>query len=323
MSEEKENKKDEKIEQDVKTPTQDTKKEMPIEETKKEKSTEDSGKETPAENNEKETPSKEIPKGDETEVEIVKKEEIKKEDEIVKEKPKNVFDSSGWNPKTEIGKKVKSQEITEIDEILDHGQKIMEPEIVDILLPNCETDLLLIGQSKGKFGGGQRRIFKQTQKKTKEGNKPKFATFAIHGNMDGYVGYGYGKAKETVPAREKAFRKAKLNVMKIRRGCGSWECGCGHYHSIPYAVTGKCSSVQITLMPAPKGTGLVVESECQKILKLAGIKDVWSKTQGHTKTKLNLIYACLDALHNLTKTKIQSKHFEKLSIVEGRRKQNE
>ena len=81
-------------------------------------------------------------------------------------------------------------------------------EIVDILLPNLETDLLLIGQSKGKFGGGQRRVFRQTQKKTREGNKPKFSTIAIAGNKDGYVGIGYGKSKETVPAREKAFRSA-------------------------------------------------------------------------------------------------------------------
>jgi small subunit ribosomal protein S5 len=251
------------------------------------------------------------------EVEVVERKEIKKEEEIVKEKPKNKFDKMGWNPKTSIGKKIKTGEITDIDEILDNGQVILEPEIVDSLLEG-ETELLLIGQSKGKFGGGQRRIFKQTQKKTREGNKPKFATFAIYGNNNGYIGYGYGKAKETVPAREKAFRKSKLNIMKIRRGCGSWECGCGTQHSIPYKVQGKCSSVKVTLMPAPKGTGLCIEPECAKVLKLAGIKDVWSKTKGHTKTKLNLIYACIAALKNLTSTKILPQHIEKLSIVEGK-----
>ena len=47
---------------------------------------------------------------------------------------------------------------TDIDEILDNGGVILEPEIVDSLL-TVESDLLLIGQSKGKFGGGQRRIF--------------------------------------------------------------------------------------------------------------------------------------------------------------------
>ena len=250
--------------------------------------------------------------------EALEKEAIKEEEEIVKEKPEDGFDKTGWHPRTVLGMKVKNDEITNIDEILDRGLKIMEPEIVDCLLPGSENDLLLIGQSKGKFGGGQRRIFKQTQKKTKEGNKPKFATFAVHGNLDGYIGFGYGKAKETVPAREKAFRRAKLNIMKIRRGCGSWECSCGGPHSIPYTVTGKTSSVEVTLIPAPKGTGLIIEPECQKILKLAGIKDVWSKTRGHTKTKINVIYACIDALKNLTTTKILPKHLETLSILEGK-----
>ena len=63
---------------------------------------------------------------------------------------------------------------------------------------------MLIGQARGKFGGGQRRIFKQTQKKTREGNKPHFTTTAVTGNKDGYIGMGAGKAKETVPARELA-----------------------------------------------------------------------------------------------------------------------
>ena len=71
------------------------------------------------------------------------------------------------------------------------------------------------------------------------------------------------------------------------------------------------------LIPAPKGTGLRVESECQKILKLVGIKDVWSRTSGQTRSKNNLIYACIDALKQLVKTKIQSKDIEKLGIVDG------
>ncbi len=253
-------------------------------------------------------------------VEAVEKSEIKEEEEIVKERKAAEIDREAFRPRTETGRRVKAGEIADIDEILDSGSRLLEPEIVDVLLPGCETELLLIGQSKGKFGGGQRRIFRQTQKKTKEGNKPKFATLAVIGNKDGYVGFGYGKAKETVPAREKASRRAKLAVMKIRRGCGSWECGCGTNHSIPFKVTGKCSSVQVTLIPAPKGTGLVVETEIAKILKLAGIRDVWSKTSGHTKTKINLINACIGALRKLSATKIQERHIKALSITEGRTK---
>ena len=165
------------------------------------------------------------------------------------------FDKDSWKPKTSLGMKVKNEEITDIDYVLDNRLKILEREIVDVLMPNLVTDLLLVGQSKGKFGGGQRRVFRQTQKKTREGNKPKFGTFAIVGNENGYVGIGYGKSKETVPAREKATRNAKQNIIKIRRGCGSWQCGCKQPHSVPFAVEGKYGSVKIRLIPAPRGTG--------------------------------------------------------------------
>lgn len=210
---------------------------------------------------------------------------------------------SGWIPKTEMGRKVKSGEIKDIDEVLCNGGKIMEAEIVDSLLPNLEYDLLTIGQSKGKFGGGKRSIFKATQKKTKERNKPNFATMAVVGNRNGYVGIGYGKAKETVPAREKALRQAKLNLIKVNFGCGSWDCGCGEEHSIPVKVSGKCSSVIVELIPAPKGTALCIHKELRKILALAGIKDIYSKTYGKTTTQANLAKACIDALKELSKVK--------------------
>jgi len=212
---------------------------------------------------------------------------------------------SNWVPKTEFGRKVKSGEIKKIDEILDNGGKILESEIVDSLIPDLEYDLITIGQSKGKFGGGKRSIWKQTQKKTKEGNKPNFATVAVVGNRKGFVGIGYGKAKETVPAREKAIRQAKLNLIKVKFGCGSWDCACGEFHSIPYKVSGKCSSVEVELLPAPKGTGLCVHKELRKILSLAGFSDIYSKTDGKTNTQLNLVKACMEALKQISKVKVK------------------
>ncbi|MBN2420899.1 30S ribosomal protein S5 [Candidatus Woesearchaeota archaeon] len=222
-----------------------------------------------------------------------------------------------WKPVSDLGRKVKSGEITDLNIIFDRGLKIKESKIVDALLDNAESDLINIGQSKGKFGGGKRKAFKQTQKKTNEGNKPKFATFAIVGNRNGFVGLGYGKTKETVPAREKALRNAKLNLMRIRRGCGSWQCGCKTPHSIPYQVEGACGSVRIVLRPAPKGTGLKIEKECQKILSLAGIKDVWAKRYGQARNKINLVKACEQALKKLSTTKVQEKFSESLGIVDG------
>jgi len=222
-------------------------------------------------------------------------------EEVVIEKKPVIMEH--WKPKTDLGNKVKSGLITDIDDILDQGLKILEPEIVDILLPNSEYTLLSVGQSKGKFGGGKKSIWKQTQKKTNEGNKPKFATLAVVGDKNGHIGIGYGKAKETVPAREKAIRNAKINMINIKLGCGSWACNCNDPHSIPFKVYGRCGSVRIYLIPAPKGTRLSVETETQKLLSLAGIKDIYSQTFGQTRTKINLIYACFIALKNISATK--------------------
>lgn len=222
-----------------------------------------------------------------------------------------------WVPKTELGMKVKNKEITDIDDILDKGLRILEPEIVDTLV-KLDSDLILIGQSKGKFGGGQRRVFRQTQKKTREGNKPKFSTYAVVGNKDGYIGLGMGKSKETIPAREKAIRNAKLNLFKIRRGTGSWADASTDAHSIPFTVEGKCGSVEIKLMPAPKGKGLIVEKELQKVLSLAGIENVWSKSQGQTKNRINMMKAVEEALRQLSKVKIKHDQIEQFSIVEGK-----
>ena len=247
--------------------------------------------------------------------------DLAEEKTIVKEPlTREQTDIAEWKPKTGLGRKVKSGEINDINFIIDNGMKIKETQVVDILIPGLESDLLLIGQARGKFGGGKRRIFRQTQKKTREGNKPHFMTLAVIGNKDGFVGLGAGKSKETVPAREKAYRNAKLNIIKIRRGCGSWQCGCNTGHSIPFKVKGKCGSIEMEFMPAPKGTGLKAEKECQKVLKLAGITDIWAKTRGTTTTKINVIYACFDALRKLMTTKIKTEHYAKLGVVEGSNK---
>ncbi len=240
------------------------------------------------------------PKAEEETVEVV----VPEEEDIVRVALTN-FDVSSWTPKTSLGKKVKEGEIRDIKDIIGKGLLIREPEIVDALVSGLETDLLMIGQSKGKFGGGARRVFRQTQKKTCEGNKPKFATMAVIGNKNGLVGIGYGKAKETVPAREKALRNAKINMIHVNRGCGSWECSCSEEHTVPFKVSAKCGSVIVTLMPAPKGTGLKIEKECAKILKLAGIKDIWSRTEGQTVTKINVVKACFGTLKKISETKVK------------------
>src|SRR3989338_2151028 len=102
------------------------------------------------------------------EEEIIVEDVVK--EEVAVGKRHSTFDKESWKPKTSLGMKVKSGEIDNIDYVLDNRLRILEHEIVDVLMPNLVIDLLFVGQSKGKFGGGQKRIFRQTQKKTQEGN---------------------------------------------------------------------------------------------------------------------------------------------------------
>ncbi len=203
-----------------------------------------------------------------------------------------------WVPKTQLGREVNTGKITNISEIFEKNRKIMEAQIVDKLL-DVPSELLDIGQAKGKFGGGQRRAWRQTQRKTKEGNVITFSVMAAVGDRKGHIGLGTGRAKETLPAKEKAIRKAKLNIQKINLGCGSYDCSCDELHSIPFKVEGRCSGVRIKLMPAPQGTGLVASDQLKKILRLAGVRDIYTKTFGPTKTTINAAKACMDALGKL------------------------
>ncbi len=204
-----------------------------------------------------------------------------------------------WQPKTELGKAVLSGQITSMDEVFESGKKIMEPEIADKLIPDMKSELILIGGRRGKGGGIKRIPVQITATMHRSGRRFKYNAFAVVGDENGLVGFGKGSSKETRLAIEKAVNKAKMNMIRVKRGCGSWECGCGGDHSIPYKTEGSSGSVRVVLMPAPKGLGLVSDDESKKFLKLAGIKDVWVKTYGNTSMRINLITALFDALKGL------------------------
>src|SRR3989344_4868859 len=61
-----------------------------------------------------------------------------------------------WTPRTSLGRQVFEGKIKSIDEILFSGKKIIEPGIVDQLVPNLQSELILIGGRPGKGGGAQR-----------------------------------------------------------------------------------------------------------------------------------------------------------------------
>jgi small subunit ribosomal protein S5 len=298
-------KKEEKIEKKEVKSEKVSKKEITKEETKpKEKAekTEEKKEEKPKEEVKKpeEAPAEVKVEIEEEVIEKLKEEEKAKEVvEKVVEKEKEEL--SKWIPKTSLGKDVAKRKITDINKILDEGIRIKESGIVDFLVSNLESELIFIGGRPGKGGGIERTPLRISAKMHKSGRRYTSTAFVVVGNKDGLIGVGKGRAKESRRAIDKAIKKAKLNLIKIPRGCGSWECGCREPHSIPFKAEGKAGSVRITLLPAPRGIGLAVDDETKKILSLAGIHDVWGKTLGNTGSRINLISAVFDALRNLHK----------------------
>jgi hypothetical protein len=47
-------------------------------------------------------------------------------------------------------------------------------------------------------------------------------------------------------------------------------------HTVPTKVTGKCGSVTIRLIPAPRGAGIVAARTPKKVLQMAGIEDCYT-----------------------------------------------
>jgi len=193
------------------------------------------------------------------------------------------FDPNAWEPRTEIGKRVKSREITSIEQIFHEGKHIEETEIIDMLIPDLKNEVIEIAS---------------TQRMTKNNRKMKFRVTAIVGDGKGHVGVGSGKEAEVKAAIDRAIKGAKFNIIPIIFGCGSWQCLCGTPHSIPIIVKGKCGSVEVILKPAPRGLGVVASEPVKKMLVLAGVKDLWSFSRGRTRAKYNTLLAVYRALRS-------------------------
>ncbi|MDF1557167.1 MAG: 30S ribosomal protein S5 [ANME-2 cluster archaeon] len=186
-----------------------------------------------------------------------------------------------WVPMTRLGTLVKEGQVTSMDEALKSGLPIREPQIVDTLLPELKEEVLDINM---------------VQRMTDSGRRVKFRAVVVVGNEDGFIGLGQGKDAQVGPAIRKAIDIAKLNISGVKRGCGSWECGCGIEHTVPFEVVGKMGSVKVILKPAPRGLGLAAGKTAKTVMQLAGIKDVWTRTEGQTRTTLNFAKATFEAL---------------------------
>lgn len=189
--------------------------------------------------------------------------------------------SEEWVPRTKLGRMVLEGKISSLEEIFVNGFKISEPQIVDVLIPNLEEEVINISL---------------VQKQTDASEKSRFKAIVAVGNRNGCIGIGSGKDVQVRNAIEKAAKNARLNISLIQRGCGSWECGCGQPHSLPFEVTGKCGAVKIKIIPGPRGLGLVAGEVAKVILRLAGIKDCWTRSYGPTRTVPSFTYALFDAL---------------------------
>ncbi|MFH1393882.1 MAG: 30S ribosomal protein S5 [Candidatus Micrarchaeota archaeon] len=199
-----------------------------------------------------------------------------------------MINKEDWEPKTSMGMKVKAGEITTIEEIMESGKPILEPEIIDILFRDMEAETLQINT---------------TQRVTDSGKRTKFRVVTVIGDRNGHVGLGVGKSEELKPAVDYAIRNAKKNVFAIQMGCGSWECKCSVAHSLRRATQGKEGSTVVHLKPAPRGLGLAANDIVKKVLKMAGIKDVWSSTTGGKGNIYNMASATICALDNLNTIK--------------------
>ncbi|MEK6821220.1 MAG: 30S ribosomal protein S5, partial [archaeon] len=175
---------------------------------------------------------------------------------------------------------------------------LLESEIIDTLVPDLMEKTL------------------DTRKTTyvrAAGRSFNFSAYVLVGDGKKYVGLGLGSDKERFGAIRKASRNARLNLMPVRIGAGSWEDFSNTTRSVPFKIKGKCGSVRVTLSPAPQGTGLVVGKQIQDVFRFAGITDVWGRTTGSSDTRLNYIRAAYNALEELNKVRASPDIERKLS----------
>jgi small subunit ribosomal protein S5 len=199
------------------------------------------------------------------------------------------YQETPWVPRTTLGKQVLEGKVTSIREVFENNIPIKEPQIIDTLIPDMKHEVLDVNI---------------VQKQTDAGEITKFKIGVVVGNGDGLIGVGIGKSKQMRFAIDKATADAKLNLTPVRRGCGNWGCQCGNPHSLPFQVRGKNGSVEVILIPAPKGIGLVGAEVAKMILTFAGIKDAWVVSRGETRTTINFAGAVYQALKNTYKFKI-------------------
>ena len=122
-------------------------------------------------------------------------------------------------------------------------------------------------------------------KTVKGGRTMRFSALVVVGDGNGHVGCGMGKAAEIPEAIRKAVEQAKRNMVTVAMD-GS---------TIPHEIIGKFGRGHIVLMPASKGTGVLVGGPARAVIELAGIKDIKTKSYG-SNNAINAVKATIAGL---------------------------
>lgn len=190
-------------------------------------------------------------------------------------------EEKGWVPVTKLGRLVKSGKISSIEEIYLHSLPIKEYQVIDQLLPELKDEVMKI---------------RSVQKQTRAGQRTRMKAVVIIGDSNGHVGLGIKTAKEVASAIKAAIVIAKLSIIPIRRGY--WGSNLGAPHSVSAKTSGKCGSVSVRLIPAPRGKGIVASPVVKRLMQLAGIEDVYTSSSGSTRTTENTLKAAFTAIGN-------------------------
>jgi len=116
-----------------------------------------------------------------------------------------------------------------------------------------------------------------------------FSALAVVGDGDGRVGYGSGKASEVPVAIKKAMDKARRNMREVHLNDGT----------IQYPINFKQGAVNIVMLPASEGTGVIAGGAMRAVFEAAGVKNVLSKCIGTTRP-VNVVRSTVNALSGMS-----------------------
>ncbi|EDS30780.1 40S ribosomal protein S2 [Culex quinquefasciatus] len=131
---------------------------------------------------------------------------------------------------------------------------------------------------------------------TRAGQRTPFKAFIAIGDSNGHIGLGVKCSKEVATAIDGAIILAKLSVMPVRRGY--WSNKIGKPHTVPCKIFGKCGPLLVRLIPARRGTGIVLAPVPKKLLQMAA--DCYTLTRGSTTTLGNFATAIVKTYAFLT-----------------------